>query len=86
MEKTAEDMVKSLLNNTLAKAVPNRERMKIYPNEVNIVILVEKVRQGKEEVSNKISAGRAIAMKFDKAIAIGVTPSNLYFIVFTLIP
>ena len=85
MEKTAEDMVKSLLNNTLAKAVPNRERIKIYPNEVNIVVLVEKVRR-EEEVSNKISAGRAIAMKFDKAIAIGVTPSNLYFIVFTLIP
>ena len=86
IENTAEDMVKSLLNKTFAKAVPIAASIKMYPKEVIILGCVVKLRQGKSVNNNISKAKGAILKKFPNAIVNGGTSGILCFKTFTLMP
>ena len=85
IEKTGVEIETSSLNITFAKAVPNKERMNMYPKEVLTSEATPTSDQGKSTNKRTPMAGKMIDIKFPKAIAIAGTPWSLYLIKFTLI-
>ena len=83
--KTGVDICTNLLNNTLASAVPNTDRIMTYKSDILKVSDCSVSELKNPENSRTMNAGIIIGTKFPTPIAKGLTFCKCFFMILTLI-